>query len=113
VRSRASSPAAGSYVALLRDHIAKGERRAVPDGRPDARDQADLLRAFETMEHQDMGVGTHEQFLRLARDLCATLGIEWAAHSDDCARLLRRSRDLRREEAPASSTQVGALPGSR
>jgi len=79
----ASSPAgfarpARAYVALLREHIAKEDHCLFPmaDQALTARDQEDLQRAFDAVEHQDLPPGTHERYVRLAHDLAARLGVQ-------------------------------------
>jgi hemerythrin-like domain-containing protein len=75
--------AARGYVELLREHIAKedsvlfpmAERMLGADG------ERELARAFERVEHHDLGPGTHERYLQLARSLCARLGVEWRPHA--------------------------------
>lgn len=75
--------AAREYVALLREHIAKENGVLFPmaDGMLGAEGERELLREFERVEQHDLGPGTHERYLALARSLCERLGIEWAPHS--------------------------------
>ncbi len=60
-----------AYIELLRQHIQKEDHClfSMADQTLDPADQASLLAAFETVEHDHMGAGTHEKFLKLANDL--------------------------------------------
>jgi hemerythrin-like domain-containing protein len=77
------SAAAHEYVALLREHIAKENGVLFPMADQMLGDdaQAKLMRSFEHVEHHDLGPGTHERYLEVARSLCQRLGIEWAQHA--------------------------------
>jgi hemerythrin-like domain-containing protein len=69
-RERFAAHARG-YVDLLRAHIRKEDERLFPMANRvlSAKDQESLLEAFGAMEHEDMGQGTHERYLRLADEL--------------------------------------------
>lgn len=63
--------ALSGYVSLLRAHIAKENqvlyvmgRRLLPES-----DDRDLVAAFERVEAEEMGAGTHEKYHRLAHEL--------------------------------------------
>jgi hemerythrin-like domain-containing protein len=73
----AFAEAARRYVELLRGHIHREDRVLFPmaDRLLTAEDQETLLAAFEKTEHEDMGDGTHERMLALARDLTQRLGL--------------------------------------
>ena len=60
-----------AYVELLRQHIQKEDHCLfnMADQALNPAEQASLLAAFETVEHDHMGAGTHEKFLKLADDL--------------------------------------------
>jgi hemerythrin-like domain-containing protein len=60
-----------AYIELLRQHIQKEDHClfSMADEALSPADQASLLAAFETVEHDHMGAGTHEKFLKLANDL--------------------------------------------
>jgi hemerythrin-like domain-containing protein len=75
--------AAREYVALLREHIAKENGVLFPmaDQMLGEPGQRELLHGFERVEHHDLGSGTHERYIELARSLCERLGIEWAPHA--------------------------------
>ena len=62
---------ARSYVALLRQHIAKEDNVLFPmaDRVIPSTDQAGLAEAFERVEHEETGEGVHEKFLALAQTL--------------------------------------------
>ena len=62
---------ARAYVRLLRDHIAKENGVLFPmaDGMLSSADQRELLHAFDTVEHDDLGPGAHEKYLALAKEL--------------------------------------------
>ena len=66
---------AQGYVGLLREHIEKEDHclftmanQALTED-----DQQRLLAAFENVEHEHMGLGTHEKFLNLADELADRL----------------------------------------
>jgi hemerythrin-like domain-containing protein len=65
------------YVALLRDHIGKEDRilfvlanRVFSED-----DQQRLLGAFQKVESEEMGEGTHERYLNIANGLADRLGV--------------------------------------
>lgn len=62
---------AQSYVALLRQHIAKEDRILFPmaDQVLDASRQAEVTEAFERIEHEETGAGVHERYLAVAQAL--------------------------------------------
>lgn len=62
---------ARNYIDLLRAHIRKEDGILFPvaDRTLSDEDQDRLLRAFELTESNDMGEGTHEKYLGIARDL--------------------------------------------
>lgn len=69
---------AHTYVALLRQHIAKEDQILFPMAESiltDA-DRSELLAEFASFEHNDVGAGTHEEMLGLVDGLCARLGIK-------------------------------------
>lgn len=74
----AFAQAARRYVELLRSHIQKENRVLFPmaDRFLSDEDQEALLAAFEKTEHEDVGDGTHDRMLALARDLAGSLGLE-------------------------------------
>jgi hemerythrin-like domain-containing protein len=63
--------AARAYVALLRAHIRKEDHIlfAMADQALDADEQQELLARFETAEEEEIGPGTHERMLAIARGL--------------------------------------------
>ncbi len=69
--------AARAYAELLRGHIHKEDRVLFPmaDRSLDAGEQEALLGAFERTEHEEMGDGTHDRMLALARGLTERLGL--------------------------------------
>ena len=75
--------AARSYVGLLRDHIAKENGVLFPlaDRTLSESEKRALALGFERVEHEDMGPGTHERYLALARGLCERLGVAWVPHA--------------------------------
>jgi len=60
-----------AYVGLLRPHIEKENNVLFPlaDRVLSAGDQEKLLRAFEKVEAEEMGEGTHERYHQLAHEL--------------------------------------------
>jgi len=66
-----------AYLELLRQHIQKEDHclfRMADQAFSEA-DQEALLAAFERVEHDHMGAGTHEKFLTLANDLADQFGV--------------------------------------
>ena len=68
---------AHGYIGLLREHIEKEDHclftmadQALTDD-----DQQRLLAAFEHVEHEHMGLGTHEKYLRMAEELADRFGV--------------------------------------
>ncbi len=62
---------AEQYVGLLSDHIYKEDNIlfAMADQRLTSEQQDKILQRFKSFEHDDMGVGTHEEFLKLVARL--------------------------------------------
>ncbi len=81
--ARAFAAAARSYVSLLRQHIDKENGVLFPmaDQMLGEPEQRSLLGAFADVERGDLGEGTHERYLVLARDLCERLGVAWKPHA--------------------------------
>jgi hemerythrin-like domain-containing protein len=80
---------AADYVELLRAHIQKEDRILFPmAGRfLDDGEQAELLKAFSTVETEHMGAGTHEKYLALARSLAEKFDVAHEAletHAGHC-----------------------------
>jgi len=80
-----------SYVTLLREHINKEDVCLFPaaNHRLAEKDQQQLLTAFEKVEVEAMGKGTHEKYLTLANQLADRLGVARVAaghprHDDGC-----------------------------
>jgi len=80
-REAAFANAAREYVELLRQHIAKEDNILFPMAESVLRDEdrAELLASFETVEHDDLGPGTHEEMLALANALSDRFGVKRAA----------------------------------
>jgi hemerythrin-like domain-containing protein len=72
---------AKGYVSLLREHIYKEDHILfqLADRALGESDQQALLAAFGRVEAEEMGQGTHEKFLKIARDLAARYGVAAAA----------------------------------
>jgi hemerythrin-like domain-containing protein len=79
-----------AYLEMLRQHIQKEDHClfSMADQAFTADDQAKLLAAFEKVEHEEMGAGTHEKFLQIANDLADRYGVaraaEGGAHQHCC-----------------------------
>jgi hemerythrin-like domain-containing protein len=78
------------YIEHLTQHIHKEDNCLFPnaDAELSATDQHNLLRAFEEVEQQEMGVGTHEKYLGIADELCKRWKIQLPAkpaHSCCCS----------------------------
>jgi len=80
---------AQGYVQLLRSHIKKEDGVLFPmaDRILSDHDQKSLLSAFEKVETEHMGEGTHEKYLRLVESLADRFGVSKAGlpdHSCGC-----------------------------
>jgi len=66
-----------SYVKLLREHIRKEDTCLFPaaNHRLTEKDQEQLLAAFEKIEAEEIGQGTHEACLRIADQLADRFGV--------------------------------------
>jgi hemerythrin-like domain-containing protein len=69
---------ARQFIAMLREHIQKEDHClfSMADQAFTPADQEQLLAAFEKVEAEDMGAGTHERFLKLADDLADKYGVD-------------------------------------
>ena len=65
------------YVALLREHIHKEDNCLFPNAQRSLKEgeREALSQAFEKVEHEEMGAGTHEKFLSLANSLADRYGV--------------------------------------
>jgi hemerythrin-like domain-containing protein len=74
---------ARGYVELLRQHIEKEDHCLFPmaDDALTAADQKRLAEAFDAVETEHMGAGTHERYLALADELAAAYGVSRAART--------------------------------
>lgn len=68
---------ARDYTQLLRSHILKEDRVLFPMANRflTETDQAELMSAFEKVESEHMGVGTHERYLTIAQKLADKFGV--------------------------------------
>ena len=71
------------YVALLREHIHKEDHCLFPNARKslDDHERKALSDAFEKVEHEEMGEGTHEKYLAVANSLADRYGVPRAQAS--------------------------------
>jgi hemerythrin-like domain-containing protein len=71
---------AQAYSRLLRDHIQKEDQCLFPMAEQviGPKDEAALLDLFEHVEHEEMGEGTHENFLKIAADLATAYKVPQA-----------------------------------
>lgn len=62
---------ARAYIDLLGQHIQKEDQCLYPMANQalSAADQEELARRFESVEHLEMGLGTHERYLKIADEL--------------------------------------------
>jgi hemerythrin-like domain-containing protein len=69
--------AAQGYIALLRQHIEKEDHClfSMADRAFTAADQQQLLVAFEIVEREHLGAGTHEKYLQVAQELAGRYGV--------------------------------------
>jgi hemerythrin-like domain-containing protein len=72
---------AEGYVTLLREHIYKEDHILfqLADRVFTAEDQQRLSDAFQKVEAEEMGVGTHEKYLQIAQDLAKQYGVAGAS----------------------------------
>jgi len=79
---------ASGYVQLLRNHIQKEDNILFPmaDQIFSDSDQKRLLDAFELVERDHMGAGTHEKYLAIAESLAERFGVRKiaVAHGHSC-----------------------------
>lgn len=68
---------ATGYVQLLRAHIHKEDHILFPMAQRilSVQDQDELLRRFDTVEHEHIGDGVHEHFLNVAQTLATKYGV--------------------------------------
>ena len=78
---------AQGYIGLLREHIEKEDHclfamanQVLSEG-----DQQRLLAAFEHVEHEHMGLGTHEKYLHIADALADRFGVKQTVSSSGAA----------------------------
>jgi hemerythrin-like domain-containing protein len=78
---------ARSYARLLREHIFKEDNRLFPMANDafGGGDQDALLASFGKVEHQEMGEGTHEKYLRLADELAERFHVPKASAAGEHA----------------------------
>ena len=71
-----------AYIELLREHIQKEDHClfAMADQAFEQQDQQSLLDAFQRVEAEEMGAGTHETYLKLANDLADRYGVPHAVN---------------------------------
>ena len=76
---------ARQYVQLLTDHIGKEDHCLFPtaDTLLSTADQEALAKAFEELEQQEMGAGTHVRFHALTDGLCSQWHVPIPQHSTD------------------------------
>jgi hemerythrin-like domain-containing protein len=62
-----------AYVKLLKEHISKEDNVlfAMAEKVLTPKDQADIMAAFEKVEAEEMGEGTHEKYHKIAQELSA------------------------------------------
>lgn len=74
---------ARAYIGLLSHHIEKEDHClfAMADQALSASDQVELAARFEQVEHEELGRGTHERYLKLADELTAAYGLPAPAHA--------------------------------
>jgi hemerythrin-like domain-containing protein len=88
---------AQNYIQLLRDHIKKEDHVLFPmaDRMLDDDDQDSLKTAFDRVESEHMGVGTHDKYLRLVEALADKYGVSKAGltgHSCGCGHSSQTAR---------------------
>ena len=78
--------AAAEYVCTLRHHIEREDACLFPIAASaiDASAQADLERAFERFEQEDLGAETVQRLVDMYRQICETFGVEQHEHASSC-----------------------------
>ena len=68
---------AREFVQLLREHIQKEDHCLfqMTDQALSEQDQLQLLDSFATVEHDDMGPGTHQRYISVANELAKRFGV--------------------------------------
>ncbi|MCC6932249.1 MAG: hemerythrin domain-containing protein [Deltaproteobacteria bacterium] len=74
------------FIEHLANHIHKEDGCLFPmaDSRLSAAEQENLLKAFEKVEREEFGAGTHEKYLAIANDLCRKWKVEPVASAHSC-----------------------------
>ena len=74
------------YVHLLREHIQKEDHCLFPmaDEALTDDDQEELARRFERVEHDEIGGGVHERYVRMADELARRWQVEPTAAAGEC-----------------------------
>ena len=75
-----------AFISLLREHIQKEDHClfGMANQAFSAADQQALLAAFDRVEAEEMGAGTHERFLQIANSLADRYGVTRAAPPAAC-----------------------------
>jgi hemerythrin-like domain-containing protein len=77
---------ARAFIQLLRQHIGKEDHCLFPMANQALSevDQEQLARSFSKVEHDDMGPGTHEKYLKIANQLADCYGITKTISPSGC-----------------------------
>ena len=72
---------ARSFIPLLREHIQKEDQCLfqMADKALSQDDQQQLLNSFDHVEHDDLGPGTHQKYLHVAKQLAERYGVTGAS----------------------------------
>lgn len=78
------------YIELLRQHIEKENEVLFPLAQDmlSAEEDEQILEAYRTIEHEDIGAGVHEELLNLANSLAQIYGVPIASEDPKIMRLL-------------------------
>ena len=79
-----------AYIELLRQHIEKENEVLFPLAQDmlSAEEDEQILEAYRTIEHEDIGTGVHEQLLNLANSLAQSYGVPVASNAPNIMKLL-------------------------
>jgi hemerythrin-like domain-containing protein len=79
---------AGAYIALLREHIQKEDHClfGMAEQAFAEEDHRRLAEAFERVESEHMGEGTHERYLQIADELAERYGVPKASEASEALR---------------------------
>ena len=102
-----------SYLKLLREHIRKEDICLFPaaNHRLTEKDQEQLLAAFEKVEAEEIGQGTHEACLKIANELADRFGVPRVAIGQPCSSGIQAHLQKKGRQHDHSSRRQDDSPG--